>query len=287
MVVTLFPDGIPCVVKEETDLSFLHRWGRVFRVFDRQDSGNLCFGLEREGRRYFLKYAGARPLCFDGEPSEAVRLLEKSAQVIRDLAHPALLPLLWDGPVAGGYALLFPWTDALCMGKQYPTRAAFLALPVEKKLAVFQAVLAFHRHVAERGYVSVDFYDGCVMYEEETGRPLLCDVDAYHRTPFLTRWGGCGVPPALWLRRSTKREPLSMNAPWCTPWVPLLLNCFHRKGGSFPFGLFPRLPGSALEKRLHPSGKTGIPHCAPWKKHGTGPWGGCKRAGQVLVKSAG
>lgn len=94
MVVTLFPDGIPCVVKEETDLSFLHRWGRVFRVFDRQDSGNLCFGLEREGRRYFLKYAGARPLCFDGEPSEAVRLLEKSAQVIRDLAHPALLPLL-------------------------------------------------------------------------------------------------------------------------------------------------------------------------------------------------
>ena len=189
MVVTLFPDGIPCVVKEETDLSFLHRWGRVFRVFDRQDSGNLCFGLEREGRRYFLKYAGARPLCFDGEPSEAVRLLEKSAQVIRDLAHPALLPLLWDGPVAGGYALLFPWTDALCMGKQYPTRAAFLSLPVEKKLAVFQAVLAFHRHVAERGYVSVDFYDGCVMYEEETGRPLLCDVDAYHRTPFFNPVG--------------------------------------------------------------------------------------------------
>lgn len=149
----------------------------------------LLTRLEQEGRRYFLKYAGARPLCFDGEPSEAVRLLEKSAQVIRDLAHPALLPLLWDGPVAGGYALLFPWTDALCMGKQYPTRAAFLALPVEKKLAVFQAVLAFHRHVAERGYVSVDFYDGCVMYEEETGRPLLCDVDAYHRTPFFNPVG--------------------------------------------------------------------------------------------------
>lgn len=53
MVVTLFPDGIPCVVKEETDLSFLHRWGRVFRVFDRQDSGNLCFGLEREGGGIF------------------------------------------------------------------------------------------------------------------------------------------------------------------------------------------------------------------------------------------
>ncbi len=63
MVVTLFPDGIPCVVKEETDLSFFHRWGRVFRVFDRQDSGNLCFGLEREGRRVLFEICrGKAPL---------------------------------------------------------------------------------------------------------------------------------------------------------------------------------------------------------------------------------
>ena len=213
--------------------------------------------------------------------------MEKSAQVIRDLAHPALLPLLWDGPVAGGYALLFPWTDALCMGKQYPTRAAFLALPVEKKLAVFQAVLAFHRHVAERGYVSVDFYDGCVMYEEETGRPLLCDVDAYHRTPFFNpvgrMWGSSRFMAPEEYQRGAPVDERTMVYTMGS----FAFELFSPEGGSFPFGLFPRRPGSALEKRLHPSGKTGIPHCAPWKKHGTGPWGGCKRAGQVLVKSAG
>lgn len=189
MPVTLFLEGVPCVLQESQDLSFLHRWGRVFRVFDQQDSGNLCFGLEQGVQRYFVKYAGARPVRYKGEPVEAVRHLQQSACVYRDLAHPALLPLLWEGPVAEGYALLFPWTDALCMGKQYPTRERFLALPVDTKGRIFQEVLSFHSHVAARGYVSVDFYDGCVLYEEASGRTLLCDVDAYHRTPFANPVG--------------------------------------------------------------------------------------------------
>ena len=146
MAVTLFPDGVPCVLQEAFDLSFLRRWGRVFRVFDQQDSGNLCFGLEREGRRYFLKFAGARTVRYPGEPTDAVRWLERSAQVYRDLAHPVLLPLLWAGPVAGGYAVLSPWTEALCMGKQYPTRERFLALPLERRLGIFREVLEFHTH---------------------------------------------------------------------------------------------------------------------------------------------
>ena len=55
MPVTLFLEGVPCVLQESQDLSFLHRWGRVFRVFDQQDSGNLCFGLEQGAQRYFVK----------------------------------------------------------------------------------------------------------------------------------------------------------------------------------------------------------------------------------------
>ena len=158
MVVTLFPDGIPCVVKEETDLSFLHRWGRVFRVFDRQDSGNLCFGLEREGRRYFLKYAGARPLCLmasqRGCPPLGKIRPGHSGPGPPGTAAPAV------GWARGRRVCAFvPLDRCPVHGKAISHRAAFLALPVEKKLAVFQAVLAFHRYVAERGYVSVDFYD--------------------------------------------------------------------------------------------------------------------------------
>ena len=189
MAVTLFPDGVPCALQEAFDLSFLRQWGKVFRVFDQQDSGNLCFGLEDETHRYFVKFAGARPVRYKGEPERAVELLKQSGRVYRDLAHPALLPLLWEGPVEGGYALLFPWTEAICMGKQYPSRERFLALPLDTKLGIYREVLAFHSHVAKRGYVSVDFYDGCVLFEEATGRTLLCDVDAYHRLPFFNPVG--------------------------------------------------------------------------------------------------
>lgn len=54
MAVTLFPDGVPCALQEAFDLSFLRQWGKVFRVFDQQDSGNLCFGLEDGAHRYFV-----------------------------------------------------------------------------------------------------------------------------------------------------------------------------------------------------------------------------------------
>lgn len=189
MAVTLFPDGVPCALQEAFDLSFLRQWGKVFRVFDQQDSGNLCFGLEDETHRYFVKFAGARPVRYKGEPERAVELLKQSGRVYRDLAHPVLLPLLWEGPVEGGYALLFPWTEAICMGKQYPSRERFLALPLDTKLGIYREALAFHSHVAKRGYVSADFYDGCVLFEEATGRTLLCDVDAYHRLPFFNPVG--------------------------------------------------------------------------------------------------
>ena len=64
MAVTLFPDGVPCALQEAFDLSFLRQWGKVFRVFDQEDSGNLCFGLEDETHRYFVKFAGARPVRY-------------------------------------------------------------------------------------------------------------------------------------------------------------------------------------------------------------------------------
>ena len=62
-------------------------------------------------------------------------------------------------------------------------------LPLERRLGIFREVLEFHIHAAKRGYVSVDFYDGCVLYEEDTGRTLLCDVDAYHKMPFANPVG--------------------------------------------------------------------------------------------------
>ena len=45
-------DGIPFRLKEPFDFGFVSRWGRIFQVFDDQDSGNICFGTEQNGERF-------------------------------------------------------------------------------------------------------------------------------------------------------------------------------------------------------------------------------------------
>lgn len=52
-------DGLSVRLREPFSLGFLRKFGTVFHVFDDQDSGNLCFGMEKDGARYFVKFAGA------------------------------------------------------------------------------------------------------------------------------------------------------------------------------------------------------------------------------------
>lgn len=181
---TQYIDNETFQLQEPFDFSFLSQWGHVFRVFDQQDSGNICFGLVNGENRYFLKFAGAKPLRYEGDPQAAVGFLRKASRVYRDLAHPALLPLLWSEDIGKGYGLLFPWTDAICMGKQYPTREEFLRLPLTIKVEIFRNIVDFHLFAVSKNYVSVDFYDGAILYEREAHRTVLCDVDSYHSTPY-------------------------------------------------------------------------------------------------------
>jgi serine/threonine-protein kinase len=37
-------DGINFKMQAYFDFSFLEKYGKVFKVFDDQDSGNICFG---------------------------------------------------------------------------------------------------------------------------------------------------------------------------------------------------------------------------------------------------
>jgi serine/threonine-protein kinase len=176
-------------LQEPFNFSFLRRFGKVFRIFDQQDSGNICFGLSDRNRRVFVKYAGAMPVRFAGDPKDAVERLRKCAVIYRELAHPYLIRLIEAEEVGGGYAAVFEWTDAICMGKQYPTRSDFLKLPVKTRLGIFRNVLAFHIHVLEKGYVPVDFYDGSILYDLETNQALVCDIDNYEKRPYVNPVG--------------------------------------------------------------------------------------------------
>ena len=45
-------DGVSFTLKEAHNFDWLHKLGQVFTVFDKQDSGNLSFGIVKDGCRF-------------------------------------------------------------------------------------------------------------------------------------------------------------------------------------------------------------------------------------------
>lgn len=187
--ITQLLDGHPVRLREPHDLGFVRRWGRVFAVLDQQDSGNLCLGVEGDGGRRFLKYAGAPTERYDGGIAEAVARTRHAADVHRDLAHPSLVTLRESAEAADGIVLVFDWVDAVPLGLQYQRRSELDGLTVAQRVDAVQQILDFSVHVPARGWVAVDLYDGSVMVEPTTGRVTLCDLDAYERAPMRNTMG--------------------------------------------------------------------------------------------------
>lgn len=73
-------DGIEFKMGEKFDFSFLKKYGKVFKVFDDQDSGNICFGIESQGGRIFVKFAGAKTAEYNGDISEAIKRLKTTGE---------------------------------------------------------------------------------------------------------------------------------------------------------------------------------------------------------------
>lgn len=188
MIVTEL-DGLPVRLRAPHDLSFTAAWGRVFAVLDQQDSGNLCLGVEGATGRVFVKYAGAPTVRYDGGVETAVANLRRSAEVYRTLAHPTLVVLRDAVDVGGGHALVFDWTDATPVGRQYERSHVVRSLPLQARADAVQQILDFHVHAAELGWVAIDLYDGSVMLDADTGRVTLCDLDFYALGPAVNRMG--------------------------------------------------------------------------------------------------
>lgn len=183
-------DGISFRINEMHDFSFLHSYGQVFKVFDDQDSGNLCFGCQKGGERFFVKYAGARTIRSCITPEEAVRNLKRTVSIYQDLRHESLIELLNTFETPNGFGMVFRWTDAQCMGRQYPkAHTRFMQMATGRKLDVFAAVQRFMAHVHSRGYVAIDFYDGSIMYDFSRGQTLICDIDFFRPKPCTNDMG--------------------------------------------------------------------------------------------------
>lgn len=183
-------NGTTFRLKEPFDFRFMEKYGRVFRVFDGQDSGNLCFGTEKAGQKYFVKFAGAPTIEYSGCPQDAVARLQAALPVYQALRHPNLIRLVEAEAVGGGFAMVFLWEDGECMGRMYPeSHKKFMALPLRTRMEVFSSILDFLQAVHAQGYAAVDFYDGSILYDFARRRTIICDVDFFAKKPCVNTMG--------------------------------------------------------------------------------------------------
>lgn len=182
--------GIPFLMKKPFDFGFLAEYGDVFCIFDGQDSGNICFGTEKDGTRYFVKFAGAPTAKYSGTPEDAVERLKATVSLYQALAHPNLLRYVESKQIAGGFAVIFLWAEGDCMGRMYPqSHQRFMQLDVRDKLQAFDDILSFFVYLAEQKYVAIDFYDGSILYDFESKKTTVCDIDFFRKQPAFNDMG--------------------------------------------------------------------------------------------------
>ena len=177
--------------------AWLDSAGTIFACFDRQDSGNVSFGVEAAGHRYFVKTAG--PPGTPGLPlshRERIALLDNAERLAQSVPHPALTRFLQSGECAWGHALIYEWADgehlhATREQRNDPATAwqRFLHLPLGDRLAVVSALLDLHVALAAEGWVTGDFYEGCLLYDFEHKRIRVFDLDHYRHGPYRNTMG--------------------------------------------------------------------------------------------------
>jgi len=72
---------------------------------------------------------------------------------------------------------------------QAPLARLVMQLPAADRLQVYGAVLDFLEYVAREGYVAIDFYDGSILYDFETHRTTVCDIDFFRKQPCVNDMG--------------------------------------------------------------------------------------------------
>lgn len=161
----------------------------VIRTFgNRVDSRSVVLGIEAAGgHRYIVKHA---------VDHAAVAWLQSARRFHADVRHPAIPTVLHQVETAHGFALVEEWGAGEILADGYddavlpPDHAdsacqRFLRLDVDKIAAAIDQLIDAHIAVVDAGYVAVDLYDGCVLYDFATARLALVDLDHYRPGPYV------------------------------------------------------------------------------------------------------
>ena len=182
---------------DEEPERFLRSVGEVFAVFDAQDSGNVSYGVRIDGESYFVKTAGrpANPHPLLNFP-ERVDLLRNAVRLTRSCYHPALPELhnVVESPT--GPLLIYEWLNGDLLGVPRSRGAdpeapnqRFQRLPAAIIMGCLDTIFELHLQLAADGWVAVDFYDGCLIYDFASGSLGIVDLDNYHEGPFRNQMG--------------------------------------------------------------------------------------------------
>ncbi|WP_027446906.1 protein kinase family protein [Pontibacillus marinus] len=237
-LITIELGSLEFQLQEHHDFSWLENMGEVFCVFDEQDSGNISFGLKRDNQKFFVKYAGAKPMEYNGNPEDAVNRLKEAIPVYQTLDHPHLIKLVDHFKTTDGFAAVFEWFNGECLHAhwsfggiaKYTNPASpfyrFKRLPISKRLEALDRLFSFHSFVESQGYVAVDFYDGSILYNFENDEAKICDIDFYQKSPSVNDMG-----ESFWgADRSKSPEEYKLGAP-----IDSITNVYNL--GAIAFGL--------------------------------------------------
>lgn len=193
-------NGVEIKLQKPFDLNFINKYGKVFRVFDKQSSGNLCFGVEKAGKRYFLKFAGVETIKKHEEINveDTISILKHTVPKYNDLKHPLLINIIDAEEIGCGFITVFDWFDGESCGYPQPEMCAkFKLLPIKEKQRVFEGIIEFHAHAAEHGYVAIDFNDQSTLYNFANGDFKICDIDFYAKQSYMNGTGQTIGDPAI------------------------------------------------------------------------------------------
>lgn len=165
----------------------LDRLGTVFQRFEAQDSGCISYGLLASGQRWFVKGAST---------PQGISSLRRAVSFHQSVSHRAIVPLMNSFATEDGFVLVYPWMSGKVLyhptvlrhgGRAAPDSpmARFRAQPLPSIHGALESILSAHLAVEEAGYVAVDFYDGCMLYDFNEHRMVLCDLDEYRAGPFV------------------------------------------------------------------------------------------------------
>lgn len=188
-MITLYVRDMPVQLCAFHDLNFVESYGRVLRVFDQLNSGLLCFMIENNEKRYFLKYAGAPTLKSMETREQSVRHLRLAAARYETLRHPALAAFRGARDYGSGFACLFDWLDGLPLAPLKENTERLRAATLMVRLKMMDALVDLHVMAEEQGLVVCGLQDTQLIYQPQSAKLMLTHIDDYLQMPALNLRG--------------------------------------------------------------------------------------------------